>query len=227
MKTAMTLRKSFRILTVTADTIVVSIVLTAAVLPVLFRTYKTRSIVFTYALILIAVSGIRCLTFRKKEERKKKKTAEQAMLERILLLSDCELERITGEEGFYLIRKPVPDQYDVLEAIRSGAKTIGMLKVSKEAYDLVERYAPETKIIERRKLFQVLYPDTVSETRHDMMKLLDRYGAGGKYFMFGFLFLFASFLMEFKIYYRLISGVCLTIAFVTGLFRNQIGRKKL
>lgn len=173
-------------------------------------------------LIVSAVFLIGVFVYLNKSSKRKRdelqRTAVEMALERILLMSDGEIGEAIGCDSFYLIRRQNPDSFDVLEAIRSGAYCIGAVNPTKAALECMERNAPDRKLIASDDLIRMMFPNTDcrAKQRTGFSFFKNRIG---KYAVLGIVLFLCSFVVHFKIYYRLISSVCLIIASVSGFFR--------
>ena len=211
----------------TADAIVFSAILSASVLRLSGGRFETVG----FILMTIGISAFVLLL--KKASEKKRKLAKQReeeterMTDQILLLDDTAIAEMTGEKAFCLIRRMKPDRYDILNAIRRGADAIGLLSDDREARQLVERYAPGTKIYNIQMLCSHIFGSD-----GELVKEKDRRTFFGtrlfnKYFQLGCLLLVISMFARYKIYYRLFSGLCMILAALTGFFPNSFLRKNL
>ena len=225
MKNRFSFGKAVRTLAASVDTIVIPLLLTAAVLPVFHRTNRHRFAPVVYLLCFLLLLALRYLNKLKRKKRLALKEREDRILEKLVLAEDEELERIMGE-GFVLIRKAQPDLFDLSEVVRRKAKSVGLFGCDGQNLLFLKRNAPETVIYTREDLMIKLDPDLV-KTRGNVFELAETFIFHNRYFLLGMAFYCVSFWVGSKIYYRFVSGICLIIALFTGLIGNLSGRKKL
>ena len=209
-----------------ADTLLFSVFLFLLILPYLKSSHEIRIAIPVYFLILIPVLMIRkrySSAIRKNRLLQKEK---QRQIERILLIGDDTLSDLLGKDRFILIRKERPDRFDVMEAIRMQPDAIGLFSEDETLKKLIRTYLPETTVYLVPDLLDALFEtgrkrDASKET---VLKrfILYKYN---RYLILGILFLAASFFLRFKIYYRIISSVCLIIASVTGILDHRKSNK--
>jgi len=220
-KTVNRIRHAFRI----ADTMLFSFLLLLLILPYIsFSAHKWIAIpvyLLIAAIVFLFRKRYRSISSRKREYMIK----EQQQIEHILLQSDEALSERFGKRHFILIRKERPDRFDVMEAIRNHADAVGLFSEDAALKELILSYSPQTAVYLRKDLISVFNADEehTAENRHRDIILL-KYN---RYLMLGILFLAASFLLRSKIYYRMISSVCLIIAAVSGIFEDRKRRKNL
>lgn len=222
-KTANCVRKLFRI----ADTMLFSFLLMLLILPYMrFATHKWILIpVFLLITVIVCLfrTRYRSISIRKKSYQNK----EQQQIEHILLQSDEALSERFGKQRFILIRKECPDRFDVMEAIRKQADAIGLFSDDPALMQPIMSYSPQTAVYLRKELI-CAYSGDVSEAyaAKDRFRIIASLKYN-RYLILGILFLAASFLLRLKIYYRVISSVCLIIAAVSGIFGNRKRRNNL
>ena len=221
-------------------------------IPVWVRTLFiiTDSVIFT-ALLLIPFSipfrfkdrfGIMlpiglcifALTFmiRKKRITAEKKKGEekrerQRRIDALYLLDDSELSAMTGHKRFMLIRKEHTDRYDVLEAIRRNADAIGLSVRNNELTELISLYRPEMVVYDFDELIGIIMPDQKADTKTGDMKKHYFLNRLNKYHILGAVLLIASFLLHYKIYFRMLSCICMIIAFSSDVLKNRNRKNKM
>jgi hypothetical protein len=227
MKNRISVRRILKKTSVLIDSIVLSAIISASVYPMIRRGNRRGNILILLILAFTITMMLRCCSYSVRIGREKRKDARNRKQERILLMSDGELERITGEKGFRLIRKREADVFDVLEEIRTGAGAIGVFGTDRSVKEAVERNAPHVRVIERAELYSLVFPDAKESGSDEIFFFFENLMVRGKYFLFGIGFLFISYIVKFKIYYRLIACFCLIIAVITAFFGNLRRQKNL
>ncbi len=174
--------------------------------------------------VFSGVLGIVLLLRKRSEIMRKREAAEnlkrQERLEAILLKSDGELAELLGQKRFYLIRKKHPDMFDVLEAVRKGADSIGMIESDRKATELIQKYRPGTSVLSIEEIAALLFPD--SRTEPDRRTLKTLLHSVSKYVLLGSILLVASLFLHYKIYLRLTASVC----FLLYALKNLYAKKK-
>lgn len=174
--------------------------------------------------VFSGVLGIVLLLRKRSEIMRKREAAEnlkrQERLEAILLKSDGELAQLLGQKHFYLIRKKHPDMFDVLEAVRKGADSIGMIEADRKATELIQKYRPGTSVLSIEEIAALLFPD--SRTEPDRRTLKTLLHSVSKYVLLGSILLVASLFLHYKIYLRLTASVC----FLLYALKNLYAKKK-
>lgn len=228
MKKGISARRILKTLYVMIDSTVLSAIVAASVYPMIRNRNRQGRILILFILAFTITLMIRSCLYSIRVGREKKLEERNRKQERILLMSDGELERITGEKGFRLIRKREADVFDVLEAIRTGAGAVGVFETDLSVKAAVNRNAPHVRMIERAELYSLVFPDAKeNDTKESIIFVLEKMIVWGKYFLLGIIFLLASFAVKFKIYFRMVSCFCLIIAVITAFFGNLFRRKKL
>ena len=184
---------------------------------------KGKSTVLSIA-VFAGVLGIVLLLRKRSEIMRKREAAEnlkrQERLEAILLKSDGELAQLLGQKHFYLIRKKHPDMFDVLEAVRKGADSIGMIEADRKATELIQKYRPGTSVLSIEEIAVLLFPDSRTEPDRRTLKALLH--SVSKYVLLGSILLVASLFLHYKIYLRLTASVC----FMLYALKNLYAKKK-
>ena len=184
---------------------------------------KGKSPVLSIA-VFSGVLGIVLLLRKRSEIMRKKEAAEnlkrQERLEAILLKSDGELAQLLGQKHFYLIRKKHPDMFDVLEAVRKGADSIGMIEADRKVTELIQKYRPGTSVLSIEEIAALLFPDLRTEPDRRTLKTLLH--SVSKYVLLGSILLVASLFLHYKIYLRLTASVC----FLLYALKNMYAKKK-
>lgn len=184
---------------------------------------KGKSPVLSIA-VFSGVLGIVLLLRKRSEIMRKREAAEnlkrQEMLESILLKSDGELAELLGQKRFYLIRKKHPDMFDVLEAVRKGVDSIGMIEADRKATELIQKYRPGTSVLSIEEITALLFPD--SRTEPDRRTLKTLLHSVSKYVLLGSILLVASLFLHYKIYLRLTASIC----FLLYALKNLYAKKK-
>ena len=228
MKTTISISKVIKYALKTIDAIALTAIVTASVVPLLQKRNRSLTVPIAFLLILFVVSAIMYISHRVKAHKEESAEKEKNMLARILLLSDEDLGMKMGEKRFRLIRKAEPDMFDVLEAIRSGAESIGVFCTASRIREIVSRNAPNVRVIDRFALLRAFDPEFVAGKSTSLpVLLLNRIRVRGKYFVLGIICMILSWILNFKIYYRLIAAFCLIIGIFTGFFRHLFEQKKL
>ena len=184
---------------------------------------KGKSPVLSIA-VFAGVLGIVLLLRKRSEIMRKREAAEnlkrQERLEAILLKSDGELAELLGQKRFYLIRKKHPDMFDVLEAVRKGSDSIGMIEADRKVTELIQKYRPDTAVLSVEEIAARLFPD--SRTEPDRRTLKTLLHSVSKYVLLGSILLVASLFLHYKIYLRLTASVC----FLLYALKNLYAKKK-
>lgn len=183
----------------------------------------------TFVFFLLGICGIvlavriKCIkrNMRICEENKKK----QERTDRLIMKSDQSLSELFGKDRFILIRKQNPDRFDLLEAIQKGADGVGVMKKQTEFTDLIHTYAPQTTLYDVDEMLRLIDPSYAEEDKRSKFKVFRRMHIN-KYLLLGVILIIASFVLRYKIYFRIISGICLIFAAITGSFGYSDIRKK-
>lgn len=187
---------------------------------------KGKSPVLSIA-VFSGVLGIVLLLRKRSEIMRKREAAEnlkrQERLEAILLKSDGELAQLLGQKHFYLIRKKHPDMFDVLEAVRKGADSIGMIEADRKATELIQKYRPGTSVLSIEEIAALLFPD--SRTEPDRRTLKTLLHSVSKYVLLGSILLVASLFLHYKIYLRLTASVCFLLYALKNLYAKKKERR--
>ena len=160
------------------------------------------------------------LSMRLLRERNRAKKAEimykrNDRIEQLLLMDDETISALLHKDRFVLIRKRNPAPFDVLDALRTGADTIGLAKTDEHMLALICKYKPKTTVMTFDDLITELFGENESFLRQKhSVKTLSHL----KYWMLGFILLFVSIFVRHKIYYRMVSSLCMIIALVSGFF---------
>jgi len=157
-----------------------------------------------------------------KRRREAFQIRKQNALDKVLLTDDRTLSERLGRQRFILIRKARPDRFDILEAIRTNPDAVGLFDTDREILGLIETYAPQTIVYRADDLIRALSPDLsdTADRKGIRFKAFDRLHLN-KYLVLGILLFIASLFVKSKIYFRLVSCICLILAPVFGIFRNQ------
>ena len=187
---------------------------------------KGKSPVLSIA-VFSGVLGIVLLLRKRSEIMRKREAAEnlkrQERLEAILLKSDGELAQLLGQKRFYLIRKKHPDMFDVLEAVRKGADSIGMIEADRKVTELIQKYRPGTTVLSVEEIAARLFPD--SRTEPDRRTLKTLLHSVSKYVLLGSILLVASLFLHYKIYLRLTASVCFLLYALKNLYAKKKERR--
>lgn len=187
---------------------------------------KGKSPVLSIA-VFSGVLGIVLLLRKRSEIMRKREAAEnlkrQERLEAILLKSDGELALLLGQKNFYLIRKKHPDMFDVLEAVRKGADSIGMIEADRKVTELIQKYRPGTSVLSIEEIAALLFPD--SRTEPDRRTLKTLLHSVSKYVLLGSILLVASLFLHYKIYLRLTASVCFLLYALKNLYAKKKERR--
>lgn len=187
---------------------------------------KGKSPVLSIA-VFSGVLGIVLLLRKRSEIMRKREAAEnlkrQERLEAILLKSDGELALLLGQKNFYLIRKKHPDMFDVLEAVRKGADSIGMIEADRKVTELIQKYRPGTSVLSIEEIAALLFPD--SRTEPDRRTLKTLLHSVSKYVLLGSILLVASLFLHYKIYLRLTASVCFLLYALKNLYTKKKERR--
>lgn len=207
-----------------ADTILFSALL---FLPLYLQFSHANRKIFAVPILIGMLGTVALLRYRKARLEKIKEENEKRMkrrIEQILLMSDSELAEKLNTDTFLLIRKSDPDRFDILEAIRSGANVIGLFRVPRETGELIARYRPEVIVYDRRRLLESVFPNEASQEADERQipSILKRCN---KYLLLGLFLLIASFLFRYKIYFRMLSALCLLLGVIVN-GKNRFSSKK-
>ncbi len=207
---------------IATDNVVFSALIAYSLCQVLHVSDRISAFLLFLLLILILLFAIRRIGNRRKETERRKDDERRKRTESLLLTSDEEIGNKVGEVRFVLIRKLSPDWCDVLEAIRNGASAIGILKNVQNAKDILQSYAPDTKLYDTKELMQAVFPEYVFENRSPsrFKKQIQRI-ASNKYLLLGLLLLIASLWTNQKLYFRLLSESCFLIGGLSVYFSSR------
>lgn len=213
---------------IAVDTVLFSLLVSAPFM-LLFRMRKhSFYYIMFFAAVICFVLIIQFLSQKHHKRIKKEEEEREAGIEQILLMDDAVLKEAIGENDFFLIRKLRPDKCDVLDAIRSGAKSIGLLVKDQAFTRILSKYAPERKVIDVDMIMDCVFGRKGKENKEvKPNRILCAIRSANKYFLLGCVLLFLSFIAGYKIYFRLISALCMILAVMTGLFRNSFLWKNL
>lgn len=189
--------------------------------------YMDHPVIFV--MILIGVCGI-VLTIRiryGRAERQKRieRRNKQIKIDQLMLKCDDSLSELTGYKKFIFIRKSNPDRFDILEAIRQEADAIGVLSKKLEFSHLVQSYAPHTAIYDVDEILHMTDPNIVEEKMKPQSRGVYRIRFN-KYLLLGLILMFASFVFRYKIYFHIISCICMFFATISGAFGHSYIHEK-
>lgn len=220
------LPKLIRSIFIVIDSAIFSVLLLIP-LGILFRFTNRTGIMFVIGisvfLLTIMIRVKRMVSEKKQHEAEKERRNELDML---LLLSNDDLNALTGSRHFVLIRKEQPDRFDALEAIRQNADAIGLFTRSREISDLINDHNYSIRIYDAEELIGLISSDdkakarTVKSTRLQFIRL-------NKYYILGGILFIASVFLHSKIYFRLTSSVCLIFALAMGVLQDRRMRNKI
>ncbi len=220
------LRNLFRIVCTVIDTAVFSIIISLSI-ALLFHVHRKLPVLISiFAGVLVIWMMLRIMVHAYRRQRIKEKDEDRRKLENLLLMNDQEIGSKIGVPSFIMIRKAAPDTYDTLNAIRSGASTIGVVKMSAEADACLKRNAPDIVIVEAGELIRRIFGTSIADD-HGTNPVSYFVNHVNKYFLLGCILFLSSFTADFKIYYRVISCICLIIAPFSGIFDDLNFHKKL
>lgn len=226
MKRKPNFRILFRSFYTVTDTAVFSFILSVSIALLLHAHRKPAilALLFLGVFILCLIFHIRIAADRKRREIDNEE--DRRKLELLLLMNDREIGKALGTDSFRMIRRAAPDEYDMLNAIRTGAKTIGIVKKTTEAETCLNRNAPDVELIDSRELIRRIFSTSIADNYRtsDITAFLNRVN---KYFWLGGILFLSSFIAGFKIYFRMIACICLIIAPFSGFFGNPKSHKKL
>ena len=220
-------KRGFRYAVMISDSILFSVLLFLPLNP--FFHIAKHPILSVVVLIGICgiVLAVRINYLGLSKQRRLKANLRQEQIDRLLLMSDESLSKIFGKERFILIRKQNPDRFDILEAIRKGADAIGLLSNQFAFRDLIKAYAPKTSVYNAD---EILYSAEAGHMRNDLPKYdpsAKKRFRLNKYCLVGIVLFCISFILRYKIYYRMISCLCLFFASISGAFGDSFARRKL
>ena len=218
MKTRIGTTKLLRRIWMAADTVLFSRI-AAALLSGLLPGRKSR--LGAVLLFLAMIPAVICLRYAYERIRKRRtalRESEREKTESLLLMNDDEIGAIIKEPSFRLIRKQLPDEYDVLEMMRQGARKVGVLEDRMISKAFRARYASRVGILSRSDLLSVLFTENGTEKKENRGEGILAQLFVKRYFLLAGIFFCVSFILKLKIYYRLISSICMIIAVVTGVF---------
>lgn len=213
--------------------------LCAASVRVLFRDRGTA--LFACALVFFGTALLLTLRSRIAREKARQKAyaeTEQAIrTEKILLLSDEAISAALGETDVFVIRKTEPTADDILQAIAQRPRCIAAAADVGKFRPILAAHAPELPLFDLRERAGQLGVSCTEEEIGTRLRLLNEqnkkririrltpHGAAVRFFALGTLLLVLSLFWKHKIYYRLLSGVCFSLAVISGIFRTS-GRGK-
>lgn len=224
MKSNPSVKRILRMICDLMDTFLFSVLLSLPLMLFLRRKAGRPVLIVTSAALIAAVFLLRILIRRRRRREEIAAKERKLQTERIVLMSDAEIGSILGEKHFRLIRTQTPQPYDLLDAVRTGAKTIGLLAPCREGKETLFRHADRIHLIEYPELIEKLYPDASQDTGRNRPFSRIRVN---KYFLLGCVLFCLSFFLRYKIYYRLISCVCLIISPFAGILDRKAGRNYL
>lgn len=171
--------------------------------------------------ILSAVFLTAAYRERQRKAAEKKAKRKKELLEKALLLSDAELSDLLHTERFVLIRKADPDMFDITDAIRNGPSAIGIAQMNPQTKELIEKYRPEIRVIDFDTVIETLFPEESVTANENVSE--PKIGIN-KYLLLGLILLGLSFILRYKLYFRILSYVCMTLAMLSAVFRNRQNR---
>ncbi len=195
----------------TADTLIFSAFLTAPLLLLLHVGIKRDPLLCAAILgsVAAAVALIRVHIRKRNKELTEIKEEKKKQAEQIMLMSDAEIGDRIGDPSFYMIRREQPDAFDVLHAIRSQAQTIGIFERSAANDRLLKRYAGNSTVLEMNELTDLLFrSDPLKNSGKPVRRKVLTFGVN-KYVLTGLIIFLLSFFVNAKIYYRIVSSICL------------------
>ena len=221
MRRAGKTKTAFRYAVTIADSLLFSVLLFLPLHTILHLSEQPLIALF----LLLGISGIILAARMKRIVAEKRKRAEKAMrqkeIDRLFLMSDESLSKRIGAERFMLVRRQNPDRIEILETIRKGADGIGLLTKNPALTDMIHQYAPQMPVYDAEEILHMIKPGYEHHPR-------ERSGLRiNKYLLLGVLFLIISFVLRYKIYYRIISCLCLFFASISGAFGASGIRRKL
>lgn len=155
-----------------------------------------------------------------RQVREREAQIKQQSVDRLLLCEDESLSQILGHSRFILIRNEHPERTDIMEAIRRNADAVGFLSQKTEYAYLIDMYSPDMKIYSIDDLLRLIFHQ--NEKRSDGRVHIRRPLIHmNKYCILGILLFAVSFFFKSKIYYRMISCICLIFALVSGIFAGR------
>lgn len=204
------------------DSVIFSFLLFLPVFVSLSRSGKSLLFGFLYCGILGAVILIRMKMTSRTEQYRKQESLIRRKTDMLFLKSDESLSMLTQKKNFILIRKEHPDRFDVLEAIRKGADAIGIIGRKNTFSELIRSYSPELTVYCIDDLIRIIDESENREAgeevgrfhKHAIVHL-------NQYLLLGILFFVVSFIFKFKIYFRVLSGICLFLAYISYFLRKR------
>lgn len=189
-------------------------------LPIFFLLYLG-----TVCAVLLASKASTAYRTRRMNRRK----AEERRFVSMLLKSDAEIGKAIGEPHLVLIRSDRPDRYALIDAVRSGAGTVAVATNIKEAKAFLSEYAPNVRVIGFEDLMRAFCPEQIEKRDLPLFrKCRDLFGSAFmKYGLLAAVCFLLSFAVRFKIYYRLLSTLCVILATTTGFLHDTSKRKNL
>ena len=210
------------------DSAVFSVLLILPIYRVIARSGRRLLSIVLYCAVFLMVILIRMKKLSKMREKQEQESKNQQKRDRLLLMSDEALSHLTAKKNFILIRKEHPTRFDILEAIRKGADAIGIFDGRDAFRDLIRSYSPALCIYCTDDLIQILEGGEICRTGEGKVRLLKSgFHSINKYILLGIGFIVASFVLKYKIYFRMLSCICLVLACVSGFFGDRAKWNKL
>ena len=216
----------------TAADSVVFILLSALATSVLFRKSRYHSLIAVLFALFLSLLTVLIESRKRKRNRRMRidKAKTEIRKEALLLLTDAEIKEITGFEDLVFIRKEQPETAEILSALSVKPKHLLCTDPNGRISFLVQRYSPETQIHAVQSLAETYLPepsdgeaeerirDASNARRSSVRNTTFRRVPFGRYFLLGTLLLVLSFVTDHKIYYRLLSAICMSLSVIHRFF---------
>jgi hypothetical protein len=190
---------------------------------------KLAVLIPLYFIVLLAVHYVRANRLKEKGIRKELEENEKRIMLRCLLKSDDELRDLLDLPDLYVIRSMHPDESDVIEAILSGAKVIGVSERTTEMEEVASLSEAQVSLVDlKEKVFAHQSTPRKRKTNNIITNTAGHiyFGPNAKYYVLGAILFALSFLVKYKIYYRTATAVCLVLAGFFGVL-GRLGRGKI
>lgn len=180
-------------------------------------------IVPLYASLFFTTHIVRCCFKRLQKNKMETAKDDRQKLLKFFLKSDEEIQKDIRIKSLYIIRRTDPDEGDVIKAIRSGAKFIGVAETKMWMTEIASLIGSDIQFID----LKLRIKDSCRKGDHHISfeNLILWVGPEIKYAILGALLYVLSFVVRYKIYYRVFGAISLFFAGIIGVWRGR-GRGK-
>lgn len=203
------------------DSFVFSVILSLPLILLTQTGKKPIAVIMIISSVLFLVVIVRRRSEDVSASKKSARRKRNAQFSALMLLDDKEIGDLLHEDSFYLIRREKPDLFDLLNAVRSGAKAVGVLEITNDTESFFKSLAPEAKLISKEDIMELL-PDTENDPGRSkgLLSVLTFFGRINKYIVLGCILFLCSFFVKHKIYFRAAACLSAVIAPISGFFSD-------